>query len=135
MDDNNISLTLSPENETAVAAPDFGLTLNPVQSPSLETQTLQQQEEAEKGKKRNMWLMIGAAILGVLGFGGNQVAQHMRSTKNQKSMMEMQQNAIKRAENPAPEQPAPSGTPENDGTVKTAEDFNEALLQFGSYLF
>ena len=60
-----------------------------------------QQEEAEKGKKRNMWLMIGAAILGVLGFGGNQVAQHMRSTKNQKSMMEMQQNAIKRAENEA----------------------------------
>ncbi len=52
MDDNNISLTLSPENETAVAAPDFGLTLNPVQSPSLETQTLQQQEEAEKQAKR-----------------------------------------------------------------------------------
>ncbi|MBP5653348.1 MAG: toxic anion resistance protein, partial [Lachnospiraceae bacterium] len=51
-DNNNISLTLEPENNAGVAAPDFGLTLNPVQSPSLETQTLQQQEEAEKAKKR-----------------------------------------------------------------------------------
>ncbi len=60
-----------------------------------------QQQEAEKGKKRNMWMIIGAAILGLLGFGGNQVAQHMRNAKNQKSMMEMQQNMIKRAENEA----------------------------------
>ncbi len=42
--------------------------------------------------------------------------------------------AIKRAENPAPEQPAPSGTPENGGTVKTAEDFNEALTACQEFL-
>ena len=46
-------------------------------------------------------MIIGAMILGLLGFGGNQVAQHMRNAKNQKSMMEMQQNVIKRAENEA----------------------------------
>ena len=51
-DNNNISLTLESENSAGVAAPDFGLTLTPVQSPTLETQTLQQQEEAEKEKKR-----------------------------------------------------------------------------------
>ena len=35
--------------------------------------------------------------------------------------------AIERTENPAPENPAPSGTPENGGEVKEAEDFGEAL--------
>lgn len=60
-----------------------------------------QQAETEKGKKRNMWMIIGAMILGVLGFGGSQVAQHLRNAKNQKSMMEMQQSVIKRAENEA----------------------------------
>lgn len=61
----------------------------------------QAKEEQKKSEKRNMWMIIGAMILGLLGFGGNQVAQHMRNAKNQKSMMEMQQNVIKRAENEA----------------------------------
>ena len=42
--------------------------------------------------------------------------------------------AIERAENPAPEQPAPSATPENAGSVKTAEDFNEALTACQEFL-
>lgn len=35
--------------------------------------------------------------------------------------------AIERAENPALEQPAPSATPQAEGTVKSAKDFSEAL--------
>lgn len=60
-----------------------------------------QQQEAEKGKKRNIWLAIGAALLAVLGFGGNQVAQHLRNAKNQKGLIEMQQKMVKQAENEA----------------------------------
>lgn len=60
-----------------------------------------QQQENEKNKKRNMWMVIGAVILGVLGFGGNQLAQNMRNAKNQKSMMDMQQSMVRRAENEA----------------------------------
>ena len=58
-------------------------------------------EQKAKDEAEAMWMIIGAMILGLLGFGGNQVAQHMRNAKNQKSMMEMQQNVIKRAENEA----------------------------------
>lgn len=59
------------------------------------------EEENKKQEKRNLWMIIGGIILGVLGFGGNQVAQHMRNTKNQKNMMDMQQSVMKRAENEA----------------------------------
>ena len=52
MDDNNISLTLSPENETGVAAPDFGLTLNPVSTPAQEATAAESAAEAEKQAKR-----------------------------------------------------------------------------------
>lgn len=44
------------------------------------------------------------------------------------------QAAIERAENPAPEQPAPSSTPENAGSPKTAEDFDEALTACREFL-
>ena len=52
MDDNNISLTLSPETETAVAAPDFGLTLNPVSTPAQEATAAESEAEAAKQAKR-----------------------------------------------------------------------------------
>lgn len=44
------------------------------------------------------------------------------------------QAAVERAENPAPEQPAPSGTPENEGGLKPAEDFDEALASCQEFL-
>lgn len=50
-------------------------------------------------------------------------ARDARITELQNSL----KAAIEKAENPAPEQPAPSGTPENDGQVKAAENFDEAL--------
>ncbi len=59
------------------------------------------QQKAEEDKKRNMWLMIGGAALALLAFLGSQVAQHMRNTKNQKSMMDMQNAAVRKAEEEA----------------------------------
>ena len=60
-----------------------------------------EKEQAEKEKKRNLWLIIGGVILGVLGFILNQVIQHFRNIKNQKNIMAMQENVVKRAENEA----------------------------------
>lgn len=60
----------------------------------------EEQKEKEK-EKRNILMIIGGAVLGLLGFGGNQVIQHVRNSRNQKSMMEMQQSLIKQAEGDA----------------------------------
>lgn len=60
-----------------------------------------QKIENEKSKKRNIWMAIGAAVLGLLGFGGNQLLQNRRNAMNQQSMMNMQQSMVKRAENEA----------------------------------
>lgn len=60
-----------------------------------------QQKQAEKEKKRNIWMIIGGGILAVLGFVGNQVSQHFRNLRNQRNMMEMQQDIVRRAESEA----------------------------------
>lgn len=60
-----------------------------------------QQKQAEKEKKRNIWMIIGGGILAVLGFVGNQVSQHFRNLRNQRNMMEMQQDIARRAESEA----------------------------------
>lgn len=59
------------------------------------------QQQAEKEKKRNLWLIIGGVILAVLSFIGNQLFQHYRNVKNQRNIMAMQENVIKRAESEA----------------------------------
>ena len=64
----------------------------------------EQKKAADAEKKRNMWMVIGCVILAVGCFAGNQVLQHFRSIKNQKNMMEMQQNIVKQAENEAKRQ-------------------------------
>ena len=62
-------------------------------------------EDAKKAddinRKDKWWMFIIAAVLGILGFGGSQLSQHLRNKKNQQSMMDMQQNVVKRAENEA----------------------------------
>ena len=60
-----------------------------------------QEEKAEQEKKKNMWMMIGAGILAVLGFIGNQILKNFQNKKNQKNLMEMQQNMAKQAEEEA----------------------------------
>ena len=59
------------------------------------------QQKAEEDRKQNLWLIIGGVILAVLAFIGNQTFQHFRNVKNQKSIMDMQQNVVKRAEDEA----------------------------------
>lgn len=57
-----------------------------------------QQEQAEKDKKRNLWMIIGGVILAILAFIGNQVFQSFRSNRTQKNMMEIQQSIANQAE-------------------------------------
>ena len=63
--------------------------------------TVAAQQQAEKDSKRNLWFIIGGAILAVLGFIGNQVSQHFRNAKNQRNILAMQEDMRKRAENEA----------------------------------
>lgn len=57
-----------------------------------------QQKQAEGEKKRNIWMIIGGAILTAVCFIGNQLFQHFRSIRNHKNMMELQQDIARRAE-------------------------------------
>ena len=58
------------------------------------------EEEASK-KKRTIWMIIGGALLAILLFVGNQVMQSFRNKRTQRSMMQMQQDATKRAQSMA----------------------------------
>ena len=60
-----------------------------------------EKEKEEKREKRNIFLIIGGALLGVLCFVGNQVFQHFRSVRNARNMMELQQDIAFRAESEA----------------------------------
>lgn len=57
-----------------------------------------QQEQAEKDKERNLWMIIGGVILAILAFIGNQVFQSFRNNQNQKNMMNIQQSIANQAE-------------------------------------
>ena len=57
-----------------------------------------QQQKAEEEKKRNIWMIVGGVIFAAVCFVGNQVFQHFRNIRNQRSMFEMQQNIARRAE-------------------------------------
>lgn len=59
------------------------------------------QKQAEKEKKRNMWMVIGGIVLAALAFVGNQTFQHFRNVKNQNNLVEMQEMVVKRAEGEA----------------------------------
>ena len=55
-------------------------------------------EDEDNQKKRNIWLMIGGALLAVLLFVGNQVMQHVRNRSQVRSMQELQDRAMHQAE-------------------------------------
>ena len=57
-----------------------------------------QQEQAEKDKERNLWMIIGGVILAILAFIGNQVFQSFRNNRNQKNMMNIEQSIANQAE-------------------------------------
>lgn len=58
-------------------------------------------EEEDKNKKRTIWMIVGGVLLAILLFVGNQVLQSFRNIRTQRSMMQMQQDATKRAQNMA----------------------------------
>lgn len=60
-----------------------------------------QQEQAEKDKKNNMWMMIGGVVLAILAFVGNQVIQSIRNSRNQRNMLDMQESIANKAEEEA----------------------------------
>lgn len=57
-----------------------------------------QQEQAEKDKKRNIWMIAGGVILAILAFIGNQVFQSFQNNRNQKNMMNLQRSIANQAE-------------------------------------
>ena len=62
---------------------------------------LVQQEQAEKEKEKDLWMIIGGVILAILAFVGNQIFQSFRNTRNQKNMMNLQQSIADKAETEA----------------------------------
>lgn len=61
----------------------------------------QARQQEEKQQKRTVWMIIAAAVMGVLLFVGNAVMKHFRDLKNQRTIMEMQQSMVKEAEHEA----------------------------------
>jgi len=57
--------------------------------------------QEEKQQKRTLWMIIGGAILAVLGFIGNAVFKHFRDLRNQQSIMQMQESLARQAEHEA----------------------------------
>ena len=60
---------------------------------------VQAKEEENSKKKRNIWMIMGGILLAILLFVGNQVMQSFRNIRTQRSMMQMQQDATKQAQN------------------------------------
>lgn len=60
-----------------------------------------QKEQEEAAKKRTIWMIIGGIILAVVSSVANQIVQHLGNVRNQRNMMEMQQEITRRAESDA----------------------------------
>ena len=58
-------------------------------------------EEEDSKKRRNVWMIVGGILLAILLFIGNQALQSLRNIRTQRSMMQMQEDATKRAQNMA----------------------------------
>ena len=59
-------------------------------------------KKIEDAKKRqNIWMIIGGILLAILMFVGNQMFQHFRNIRNQKSIEDMQNKMVRRAEDDA----------------------------------
>ncbi|MGN0236878.1 MAG: hypothetical protein ACI4AK_02140 [Lepagella sp.] len=52
----------------------------------------------EKQQKRSLWMIIGCAILAILGFVFNAIFKHFRDLKSQKNFMQMQESLAHQAE-------------------------------------
>lgn len=88
-----------------------------------------QQKQAEAEKKRNIWMIIGGVILVTVCFIGNQVFQHFRNLRNQRSMMEMQQSIARRAEYEAKRQAQNYARKKTNDIVKNARKDTQEMVQ------
>lgn len=57
--------------------------------------------QEEKQQKRNLWMIVGGAILAIIAFVGNAIFKHFRDIRNQRSIMEMQESLAKQARHEA----------------------------------
>ena len=53
--------------------------------------------QEEKQQERTFWMIVGGALLAVIGFIGNAVFKHFRDVRNQESIMQMQESLTKQA--------------------------------------
>lgn len=90
------------QNQSALAAKAQERALIQQQKQEAEEQQKEAEEKAriqeEKQQKRTLWMVIGGAILAILGFIGNAVLKHFRDIRNQKSIMQMQESIARQAE-------------------------------------
>ena len=100
-DDNTFSSCSTKEQyELYLKQYPNGIHVEEAKSKIDELETKEKEEETSK-KKRNIWMIIGGALLAVLLFVGNQVMQSLRTRRSQRSMMQIQQDATRRAQNMA----------------------------------
>lgn len=59
------------------------------------------QAKEESDKKRNIWMIVSGAVLAIVCFVGNQVFQHFSNIRNQRNIMDIQQNLARRVEREA----------------------------------
>lgn len=63
--------------------------------------TAEQYAKEEADKKRNIWMIVSVVILAIVCFVGNQVLQHFSNVRNQRNIMEIQQDLARRVESEA----------------------------------
>ena len=74
-------------------------------------------------------MIIGGTILGAVCFVGNQFFQHFRNISNQKSMMEMQKDIARRAENEAKRHAQNFARKKTDEVVNNARRSTQEMVR------
>ena len=92
-----------------------------------EAQAIEAKEEEQK--KRNLWMLIGGAIMAVLLFVGGQVMQTIRNRRTQRSMIQMQQDAAKRAEGIAKRKAQSAIKSKTNQAINAVEQKGKSSLQ------
>ena len=92
-----------------------------------EAQAIEAKEEEQK--KRNLWMLIGGAIMAVLLFVGGQVMQTIRNRRTQRSMIQMQQNAAKQAEGIAKRKAQSAIKSKTNQAINAVEQKGKSSLQ------
>lgn len=92
-----------------------------------EAQAAEAKEEEQK--KRNLWMLIGGAIMAVLLFVGGQIMQTIRNRRTQRNMLKMQQDAAKQAEGIAKRKAQSAIKSKTNQAVNSVEQKGKNALQ------